>query len=649
MLKAGAIGSIVHSRDARYGEFNPLEEVLDWISPENVWPEERAWFSQLRAEHYVHFSHVDGSEGASPATLLNFAVADNQLDKLTDVLKMDSLNIDAQDARGCTALHHATKKGFVSAVELLILNRAQSNCQNDLGRTPLHHAAFYKASIASLVFLLNHGADTSIQDKGGNTVWHFCACRLEAVHALIAQNDSVSQSVSQPNNEGLTPLLLAVQGNELVCVKELIKYAEDVSISDNKGFSLIHWAARKADPILFRCVLASGSDPNGKGIDGSQACHCLFDEESISAEWLSEALHIQQHKPDILLDLNGVNDIVNPRRDGMTPLLICLKGYFNSSGAYANSPETVQILEKLVRSMPDLAQVGQYGRTALHWFCLLYPPIKDSCTWRDIFGVVLNKSSQLHLEDEDGNKPIALLIGTLERCTEEVAAHIRSYQHGIFSPRASDINDLLFDFLKYIGHDQSLKIRVQGRQLLSKALHVHDENFIKNVLSLSPNVDMRDDDEKRYNPLEHACMLGSSSRILDALFSRSKALTSMNPFGNTLFSYASMKSHPHVVESLLKAGLGVSCLDAEGRTALHLAAFENAPVVIQMLLDRGADVCALDYFGWTAAHYACETGSSEALRLLTKGISNWDRKVKVFVMNSPTRWTPLQLAAAATE
>jgi ankyrin repeat protein len=85
----------------------------------------------------------------------------------------ESLNlgfqIDAEDEKGNTLLLVATQNSNKKLVEMLLLRGANINHQNALGNTALHFALAFDKEGAIGEYLIEHGADDSIENIQGLT------------------------------------------------------------------------------------------------------------------------------------------------------------------------------------------------------------------------------------------------------------------------------------------------------------------------------------------------------------------------------------------------------------------------------------------------------------------------------------------------
>ncbi|UYV66639.1 TNKS2, partial [Cordylochernes scorpioides] len=136
-------------------------------------------------------------------------------------------------AGGDAALLEAAKKGNLARVMRLV-TRDNINCRDSQGRnsTPLHLAAGYN-NIEVVEFLLEHGADVNVQDKGG-----------------------------------LIPLHNASSYGHVDIAALLIKHHTEVNATDRWGYTPLHEAAQKGRTLLCTLLLAHGADPTLKTHEG---------------------------------------------------------------------------------------------------------------------------------------------------------------------------------------------------------------------------------------------------------------------------------------------------------------------------------------------------------------------------------------------
>jgi len=161
-----------------------------------------------------------------------------------------------KDADGDEAMKYLAKPGAP------VLNTRDPST----GETALHLSV--KAHNDNWVgFLLNKGANTEIKDRDGNTALHDAA--LVGDPTALAYLISMKARVNATNNNGETPLILAVHRKDIDAVQALIDAGADPKMQDTiAGKSALDYA--KQDPRLrpIQKVMEDAKAPPKKAVSG---------------------------------------------------------------------------------------------------------------------------------------------------------------------------------------------------------------------------------------------------------------------------------------------------------------------------------------------------------------------------------------------
>jgi ankyrin repeat protein len=137
---------------------------------------------------------------------------------LNSLLK--NIFIDQCDATGTTALHHAIMTSNTEIVQCLLDNGADPNKQDQIGRWPLHAAAFYATDTKIIDFLLQKKEVVGVNDcdKFGVAALHNAAMASNKI--MVAHLLASGADINCRDKNGITPFHVAV------------KFAKDMELID---------------------------------------------------------------------------------------------------------------------------------------------------------------------------------------------------------------------------------------------------------------------------------------------------------------------------------------------------------------------------------------------------------------------------------
>jgi ankyrin repeat protein len=144
------------------------------------------------------------------------------------------VDVNAAEGDGATALHWASYRDQLEAVDLLIRAGANVNAANDLGATPLWLAA-QNGSVAVVRRLLESGADPN--------------------RALIA---------------GETPLMVAARAGNAEVVDLLAARGANVNARASRGQTALMWAVAQKHPAVVKVLIARKADLHARSDAWSQ-------------------------------------------------------------------------------------------------------------------------------------------------------------------------------------------------------------------------------------------------------------------------------------------------------------------------------------------------------------------------------------------
>ena len=188
------------------------------------------------------------------------ADAAEQRDKATvRTLLQTSVDVNAAQVDGTTALHWAAYNDDAETVGLLVRAKAKVNVVNRYGVPPLALACT-NGNAATVKLLLEAGADANATMKGGETVLMLAARsgNVDVVKALLARGAKHDAHERQ----GQTALMWAAAEGNTAVVRTLMEAGADMNATVDSGFTPFFLAVREGHLETVREFLEKGSDVN---------------------------------------------------------------------------------------------------------------------------------------------------------------------------------------------------------------------------------------------------------------------------------------------------------------------------------------------------------------------------------------------------
>lgn len=206
-----------------------------------------------------NFGTIDASilSDFSQKTLIDrwfSAITNNDLDLIKNLIY--SVDINAQDKFGCTALMCAAEKDNIALANLLLsIPGINVNLQDNYGNTALMEAIYFAREKIATVLLSLPQTDINIVNKNNFTTLMQASLRgLEHITKVLLQNRSID--VNAQDQSGSTALMLAAsRGHESIVTLLLNMEQIDINIQDNKGKNALMWASEKGHENVVRLLL----------------------------------------------------------------------------------------------------------------------------------------------------------------------------------------------------------------------------------------------------------------------------------------------------------------------------------------------------------------------------------------------------------
>ncbi len=172
----------------------------------------------------AHGVSID-ARNAQGETALHHAQSKDMVNLLID----RGADIDARDSMGGTALHKAANVAVTSA---LLEHGASARAIDNMQYTPLHH----EMDTDQIKVLLEHAADPNAMNYNGSTPLHYA--RGEEQVRLLCEHGANPNIM---NNDGMTACTIAItdhlanEGDNIGVVKALLEHGFDPRVADRDG------------------------------------------------------------------------------------------------------------------------------------------------------------------------------------------------------------------------------------------------------------------------------------------------------------------------------------------------------------------------------------------------------------------------------
>lgn len=329
-------------------------------------------------------------------TLIHYAIIYNQ-EEIIKLLLSYQCNIDYIDIDGFTILYYPIKYGYNNILKIIL-----ENSKNIVG-FPIYN----------------------IKDKNNNTPLHYSILynNIETLNILL----DIDSNINNINNEGNTPLHLAVNNNNNNIINLLLKKKNiNVNLLNNQGLSVLHIAIIKRyidilkifiydkrfninivelkynmTPLMYLLdinylniiieMLNNGALLNYQDIYGNNILHhCLFENK------LDMYLFLKNYKNNKIID-NQINI------KGSTPLHLLLEKFNNTD---------IDLNNIIMNTNINLQDNN--GNTCMHLLCKynLWFKIKNILIKKkiDIFIYNLNNETPLSYINKENNKEFINMI-----------------------------------------------------------------------------------------------------------------------------------------------------------------------------------------------------------------------------------------------
>ena len=579
--------------------------------------------------------------------LLAIASAGGNVEIVKSLLEHSSIDVEATDDVGNTALHVATERKHPSVVKVLLKHGAHVDAVNDRARTPLMQAC-QAGNTKSIELLLTHKANVWVKDADGKTALDYALCRKIDDNVRLLAKKMVQISATDSFLSLLGRLLHRLYDLRHADTMESLLAAHPCIVDHVvHGKTLLHRACKDEYLAAIHGVLNHGASVDKVDERNESALHVLCDQKKTRLDIVRLLL---KNKANINLVNQDGNTPIHLGIDKMELLVVLL-----AHGALVDVPNK--------RGQTGLSLAAAKGRIDVVKLLIQYgakidcpdanqeTPLFHSCR-ENHHGVAWYLLSQagadMHTVNRQGWTPLHVACYNqnlrIVKMLLQFGASIDKESTSVINPlhlacqvntRANVLNRLFQNCAKvYFSQENYIAslhaaYKANNAELVSFLL---DEGVSPNVL-----------DEHNMTPLHYACQAATVD-VARLLLESGASVSSVTKEGSTPLHLACQTlkvSTPELVKLLLRYGASANATDELGMTPLHHACLSSSPHVVELLILRGgADTEAATTEGWRPLHLACRRrhNVTTTVRMLL------DRGVRVDVTTTTAqRETPLHV------
>ncbi|KAH8863464.1 Ankyrin-3 [Schistosoma japonicum] len=590
---------------------------------------------------------------------------------IVDELLRRGADFDAPTKKGNTALHIASLAGHFEVVKLLLDAGANLNRQSVIGFTPLYMAA-QENHLDVVDLLLQRGANQALttedgftplavalqqghdrvvahllekdsRSRGGMPALHIAA-RKDDANAVSLLLNNAEVNVNHQSQPGFTPLHIAAHYGNVTVARVLIERGADVNFQAKNNITPLHVAAKWGRGGMVQLLLNSNALVDCRTRDGLTPLHCAA--RSGHAELAS------------LLMGAGANPSAKTR-NGLTPLHMAAQGN-NEEVARVLILRGASVADRTGDSLTPLHVAAHCGNAEVARVlldngcdvnaCALngFTPLHIACKKQKIrvIELLLQYGAQINMTTESGLSPlhVAAFIGGPEivQLLLQRGAHVNQATMRCETALHLAVRNRQVDVAEtLIYHGASVNAKARDEQTpLHVACLTGTPGLISVLLSCKANPNLPARDG--YTALHIAAKEGRHD-LLGQLLEAGADLNARTKKGFTPLHLAAKRGQVKVAKQLIQAQpKSVNAIGQNDLTPLHIATHYNRLPVVQLLLDYDAQVDCRAGNGYTALHMAAKQNHLDIATLL---LAHESDQVQIANSSSRSGFTPLHLAA----
>lgn len=475
----------------------------------------------------------------------------------------NSANTAAQDSSGATPLHEAIRYGNLDVARQLLMAGANVNATDNLGKTPIMIFPQQDKIIDAYRLLIAYNADINQKDMFGDTVIHN-ATMMSVDTQVISLLVSSGGDINARNKEGVTPLEIAVQKEDIGTVKLLTENGADIHTKDKDGKSPLS-LSMDGSTEMFEAVLNS-KNATSQDSEGNTPLHTalLVNAPFNKIQYiimLTDDVNVRNREGNSVLYLATM---ANNRAVG--ELLLSKNADIFSANTKNDSPLRIalrkggSIMDWMITSQTISAADGS-GNTALHYAA--------EWKYKNAINSLLLKGADIHARNANGETPL-------------------------FNATKSNNPDVI-QVIVDGGADVQARDNL-GNTAIHIAVRHNSLESIEKLIELGVNVDAQNTAGK--SPLSEA-VIGGHIEMAKKLLEVGADSNSCDTDGVTVLVDAIKIANLEMVELLLENEANPQIQDINGRNAYHEAAILGNKDIIAQIREHGGNPLARDRQGNT--------------------------------------------------
>lgn len=602
---------------------------------------EFSYFQDIVSERNLDMRFDDGQTALHLSTILGH-------NAISEYLLENGAQTTPQNSTGSTPLHEAVRYGRTEIAKMLLNSGAKIDAKDNLGKTPIMVIPPKDKLIEMYDILVSYKANLTEKDMYGDSILHTTAlmeCESEIFERLIQGGADINSK----NKDGVTPLMIAVQKDNVSLVKYLASKGADIHTQDNNKNSPISLALVSSRQMLEALVNKSnvmtqdseGNTPLHKAIENDIALDkiqyivSLMDDVNSRNRDGNSALYLavlknREKVGEILLAKDA--DIFSTNTKNSSPLKLALKhsgsvqdwlitsktikstdGSGNTVLHYAAEWQFSDAITSLLVKGADINAKNANGETPLFSATKTDNP--------EIIRMIVDGGALINTRDNLGSTPIhaAVRLDALNSIAEliKLGIDVNSANTAGKTPLAEAAITGKYETTKFLLENKANPnaTDANGITVLMDAITCQNPEIVKLLIDYDANPNIQDINGRNSY---HEAVITLNKEIIQTIRNAGGNPLARDKKGVTPFSLV-LNADFDIIQEVL--GESTTITDSDGNTPVHIVVKNNgSDSLLKTLIEKGYFFDTRNADGYTPLSYAIEENNcTKALLLLEKG------------------------------